>query len=57
MKNDYCPWCYTGIRPMKSFELEWTVIDDDFAQPVPLKAVRYCFCCGRKLDKDGDGDA
>ena len=54
MKIDYCLWCHKGIKPMKSFELEWTVIDDYSTQPLPQRAVKYCFCCGRKLDKDDD---
>ena len=36
-----CAWC--------GRESEWTVIDDDFGQPVHPDLVRYCFHCGRKL--------
>lgn len=34
-----CPWC----------KAEYTIIDDDFGQPVHPTKVRFCFNCGRRL--------
>lgn len=46
-----CPWCHKESgKPMKPFEIEWSVLDDDFAQHVHPKMIKYCFSCGRKLE-------
>lgn len=42
-----CPWC-KDVDFKKKFP-DWSIIDDDFAQYVPLKFINYCFKCGRKL--------
>ena len=34
-----CPWCKS----------EYTVIDDDFGQPVHPKMIKFCWKCGRPL--------
>lgn len=52
IKPKLCPWCHDKTKPMKSHEVEWTVYDDDFAKPVPLKLVKHCFACGRKLEDE-----
>lgn len=39
-----CPWC----RPSS----EYTIIDDDFGQPLHPKMIKFCFNCGRDLRKD-----
>lgn len=36
-----CAWCKS----------EYTVIDDDFGQPVSDKLIKYCFHCGAELNK------
>lgn len=35
-----CPWCS---------DKEYTIIDDDFGQPIHPKMIHYCFRCGREL--------
>lgn len=40
-----CPWC--------SSHSEYTIIDDDFGQPLHPKMINFCFSCGRDLRKDG----
>lgn len=39
-----CPWC----RPSS----EYTIIDDDFGQPLHPSMIKFCFSCGRDLRKD-----
>lgn len=34
-----CPWCKS----------EYTIIDDDFGQPVHPNMVKFCWSCGRPL--------
>lgn len=34
-----CPWC----------NAEYTIIDDDFGQPLRPKMINFCFYCGRPL--------
>lgn len=34
-----CHWC----------DSEYTIIDDDFGQPIHPRMIRYCFRCGKKL--------
>lgn len=43
-KKDCCSWC--------SPNSEYTVIDDDFGQPIHPSMVKYCFNCGRELRKE-----
>lgn len=38
-----CPWC----RPSS----EYTIIDDDFGQPLHPSMIKFCFNCGRDLRK------
>ncbi len=40
-----CPWCVS----------EYTIIDDDFGQPVSFGLINYCFYCGRKLRRVSNG--
>lgn len=40
-----CPWC--------SPRSEYTIIDDDFGQPLHPNMIKFCFNCGRELRKDG----
>lgn len=35
-----CPWCS---------DKEYTIIDDDFGQPIHPKMIHYCFRCGKEL--------
>lgn len=52
--SEICYWCHkSNGKPMNQSEVEWGVIDDDFAQPVPANLVKYCFSCGRKIYKEG----
>lgn len=37
-----CPWC----------KAEYTIIDDDFGQPLHPNFIKFCFYCGRKLKGD-----
>lgn len=37
-----CPWCKS----------EYTIIDDDFGQPLHLKMIKFCFNCGRPLSNE-----
>lgn len=39
--KDACGWC----------NAEYTIIDDDFAQPVHPNLIKHCFHCGRELKK------
>lgn len=34
-----CPWC----------KAEYTIVDDDFGQPVHPHMIRYCWHCGSPL--------
>lgn len=47
-----CPWCAEVKKPTQKIKLEWTVIDDDFGQPVDLKLIHFCFACGRNLEEE-----
>ena len=38
-KDKPCAWC----------KAEYTIIDDDFGQPVHPTKVKFCFNCGRRL--------
>ena len=49
-----CPWCKEVKKPTQKHKLEWTVIDDDFGQPVPSNLIHFCFACGRDLDRRAD---
>lgn len=42
-----CAWC--------KGEGEYTIIDDDFGQPLRPSMIHYCFNCGRKLKEEDDG--
>ena len=44
-----CAWCKT--------EGEYTIIDNDFGQPLRPSMIHYCFNCGRKLKEDNHGTA
>lgn len=37
-----CPWCKS----------EYTIIDDDFGQPVHPKMIKFCWNCGRPLTEE-----
>jgi uncharacterized protein HemX len=39
MRTEPCAWCNS----------EYTIVDDDFCQPVLPKLIKNCFHCGRKL--------
>lgn len=41
-QNDGCPWC-------KNEYTIYTIIDDDFGQPLHPNMIKYCFSCGRPL--------
>ena len=36
-----CAWC----------KAEYTIIDDDFGQPLIPKIIKHCFHCGKKLEE------
>lgn len=38
--NEGCAWC----------KAEYTIIDDEFAQPISQKMIKFCWHCGRKLE-------
>lgn len=46
-KTEPCAWCKS--------EHEYTIIDDDFGQPLRPSMIHYCFNCGRKLREDANG--
>lgn len=52
MPSKLCPWCHEKKKPLRQHQLEWTVYDDDFAQPVHIKMIHYCFFCGRRIDQE-----
>jgi len=52
--SDECQWCHILRKPLNSATIEWTVLDDDFCQPVTNKLIHYCFHCGRRLDKEDE---
>ena len=37
--DEGCAWC----------KAEYTIIDDEFAQPISQKMIKFCWHCGRKL--------
>ncbi len=37
--NKGCAWC----------NAEYTIVDDEFVQPVHPKLIKFCWHCGRKL--------
>ena len=37
--NEGCAWC----------KAEYTIIDDEFAQPISQKMIKFCWHCGREL--------
>lgn len=40
-----CAWC----------KAEYTIIDDDFGQPLHPNYVKYCFYCGKKIEENNGG--
>ena len=44
-----CAWCKS--------EHEYTIIDDDFGQPLRPSMIHFCFNCGRELKEDNHGTA
>ena len=36
-----CPWC----------KAEYTIVDDDFGQPIRPDKVKFCWNCGRMLGR------
>ena len=42
--NEGCAWC----------KAEYTIIDDDFAQPISRKMIKFCWHCGRKLEDNNE---
>lgn len=44
-----CVWCKGDWTD------NFTVIDDDFGQPLTYRHVKFCPMCGRKLDGGGQG--
>lgn len=42
--NEGCAWC----------KAEYTIIDDEFAQPISQKMIKFCWHCGRKLKGDNE---
>lgn len=46
--KELCAWC--------KGKGEYTIIDDDFGQPLRPSMVHYCFNCGRKLREEDHGD-
>lgn len=45
-KLKHCLWCQNRKGET---ELQFSVIDDDFAQYVKISMIKYCPFCGRKL--------
>ena len=41
-KNKGCAWC----------NAEYTIIDDDFGQPIRPKMIKFCWHCGSKLGEE-----
>jgi hypothetical protein len=46
-----CPWCHNHKLET---ELQFTIIDNDTAQYVTEKLIRYCPFCSRKLREEND---
>ena len=42
--NEGCAWC----------KAEYTIIDDEFAQPISQKMIKFCWHCGRKLEGNNE---
>ena len=40
-KKEPCPWCNS----------EYSIIDDDFCQPLHTDFIRFCFFCGKEYNK------
>ena len=40
-----CAWC----------KAEYTIIDDDFGQPIRPKMIHFCWRCGKRLEVEHDG--
>lgn len=40
--NKGCAWC----------NAEYTIVDDEFVQPVHPKLIKFCWHCGRKLKEE-----
>lgn len=38
--DEGCAWC----------KADYTIIDDDFVQPIHKKMIKFCWHCGRKLE-------
>jgi len=55
MERKPCPWCRNVKKKSQKHKLEWTVIDDDFGQPVSFNLIHFCFACGRNLEDEADG--
>jgi hypothetical protein len=42
--DEGCAWC----------KAEYTIIDDEFAQPINQKMIKFCWHCGRKLEGNNE---
>ncbi len=42
--DEGCAWC----------KAEYTIIDDEFAQPISQKMIKFCWHCGRKLEGNNE---
>ena len=42
--NEGCAWC----------KAEYTIIDDEFAQPISQKMIKFCWHCGSKLEGNNE---
>lgn len=45
-----CPWCSVNGKPLKAYQLEFSVLDEDFGQRVPMSMVKFCPFCGREIE-------
>lgn len=46
-----CPWCQ---NKKGKTDLQFSVIDDDFAQYVKTSMIKFCPFCGRSLKEGAD---
>ena len=42
--DEGCAWC----------KAEYTIIDDEFAQPISQNMIKFCWHCGRKLEGNNE---
>lgn len=44
--DEGCAWC----------KADYTIIDDDFGQPIRKKMIKFCWHCGRKLKEEHNAE-